>query len=238
LILEVGYDDGDEIVAVHPVIIEDGAERVLVDCGYPGGLPELERAAESAGAPICGLTSVIVTHHDFDHCGALGEIRQKYSRVRVMASELDAPYIDGSRKSLRLEQADARASMLTPEERIGEEAFRRTVESVRPVGVDVLLHDGDTFPWCGGTEIIATPGHMPGHISVLLRRHRTLITGDALVAIKGRLRLANPHYAIDLGMARESVKKLAAYDIETFICYHGGPIETRLSDGVNRHFFR
>jgi glyoxylase-like metal-dependent hydrolase (beta-lactamase superfamily II) len=210
-ILTVNCGDGQTI---HPVILSDGREHVLIDCGYPGQLADLESAAESAGVPLSQLTAVIITHHDHDHCGSLHDIREKYPSIKVMASEMDAPNIDGTRRSLRLEQTDVMD--------ISIDDFRRAVAAVRPAPVDILLHGGDVFPWCRGTEIIATPGHMPGHISVYVRRHRTLITGDALIAIGGRLRMPNPLYAVDAALARSSVERLAEYDIDTFICYHGG----------------
>jgi glyoxylase-like metal-dependent hydrolase (beta-lactamase superfamily II) len=234
-ILNINYDEDDPTLLIHPVIIADGRERVLVDCGYPGQLPRLEFAAESSGVAISDLTAIIITHHDYDHCGALYEIREKYPRVGIMASELDAPHIDGTKRSPRLDQAEASRETLSPEERADADELQRTIEAMKPVKVDRLLHDGDTFPWCGGTEIIATPGHMPGHISVYVRPHRTLITGDALIATGGRLRMANPQYATDIVQARASIRKLTEYDIDTFICYHGGRVRTNLSLAENRH---
>jgi glyoxylase-like metal-dependent hydrolase (beta-lactamase superfamily II) len=49
-----------------------------------------------------------------------------------------------------------------------------------------------------------------------------LITGDALNVSDGLLAGPNPAYTPDVATALASLKKLAAYDIETVICYHGG----------------
>jgi glyoxylase-like metal-dependent hydrolase (beta-lactamase superfamily II) len=78
------------------------------------------------------------------------------------------------------------------------------------------------MPWAGGTEIIATPGHMPGHISLYIKNYRTLIAGDALVIEEGKLAIANPNYTLDISEAKRSIKKLLDYDIQRIICYHGG----------------
>ena len=223
---------------IYPVVLNDRHERILVDCGYPDSLPLLEERAFCAGVPLDGLTAVIVTHHDYDHYGGLAALKAKYPRVQVLASAEEAEYIDGRKKSLRLLQAEAAFSALRPEERDDAIAFQRKLEAVIPVAVDRLLYDGDRFPWCKGTEIIATPGHMPGHISVYLRHHRTLITGDALIAIEGRLRIANPQYSLDIATARRSIAKLAGYDIGHFVCYHGGVVEADLSDKRHRHLTR
>lgn len=234
LTLTIRFEDEDGVRVIHPAIIKDERETVLVDCGYPGFLPLLERAALSRSIQFGEITSIVVTHHDYDHYGALHEIREKYPKIRVMASELDAPHIDGRKKSLRLRQADEMRDSIPESDRARAMDFERALEAVKPAAIDDTLRDGDVLPWCGGTEIIATPGHMPGHISLYVRRLKTLITGDAFVVARGRLRMANPNYAMDIDEAKASIKKLARYDIGTFVCYHGGLVKTSLTNRENR----
>jgi glyoxylase-like metal-dependent hydrolase (beta-lactamase superfamily II) len=226
LVLAVNFenDDGEEDF-IYPVIIADGREKILIDCGYPGFLPKLEQAALTAGAPIEEVTAVIITHQDYDHYGALWELCEKYPNIRVMASELDAPYISGEKKNLRLEQAEIAFKTSRGERKAAAKKIYNKLKAVKPVFVDVKLKDGDAFSWCGGVRIIASPGHTPGHISVYVRRHKTMITGDALVLSDGRLRTANLNYAVDPDEAKASAKKLEAFDIKWFICYHGGVVE-------------
>lgn len=80
----------------------------------------------------------------------------------------------------------------------------------------------ERLPWCGGIDIVHTPGHMPGHISLYLPASKTLIAGDAVVIEQGKLNIANPQFTLDLDEAVRSVQRLLAYDIEQLICYHGG----------------
>ncbi len=230
-ILKISFEFEGERHEIYPVVLDDGCaggQKILIDCGYPGFLPLLEEASEKRGVSFGSLAAVIVTHHDYDHVGALAEIRDKYPHIRVMASEEEAPYISGEKKSLRLVQAEEIYDSLGEEEKADAKAFEALLASVRPAPVDEILKDGDTFPWCGGAEVIATPGHLPGHISIYLPKHKTLITGDALVAMEGRLHIANPHYAIDIDEARRSARKLAKLDVERTICYHGGVVEGRV----------
>lgn len=63
---------------------------------------------------------------------------------------------------------------------------------------------------------------MPGHISIYMREFKTLVSGDALVVENEMLAIANPQFTLDIDMAKNSVKKLLEYDIDTLICYHGG----------------
>jgi glyoxylase-like metal-dependent hydrolase (beta-lactamase superfamily II) len=89
-------------------------------------------------------------------------------------------------------------------------------------GVDTLVHDGQELPFCGGIEVIHTQGHTPGHICLYLKKYKTLVTGDAMNVVDGKLVGPNPVFTFNMEEALNSLKKLTKYDIETVICYHGG----------------
>lgn len=220
--LEVKFDFADAANAIFPVILRDEKELVLVDCGYPNFLPLIKAAAEKHGIDIGKLTKIIITHHDFDHMGALAELKREYPQVKVLASIEDEPYISGKKKSLRLQQAEALYDKLPEEEKEGARQFQQSIQAIEAVEVDVCLRDKESFSWCGGVEIIATPGHMPGHISVYVKDSKTLISGDALVIENGELAVANPQYTLDIEEAKKSINKLLNYEIDRIICYHGG----------------
>ncbi|MNW32277.1 putative metallo-hydrolase YflN [compost metagenome] len=84
-------------------------------------------------------------------------------------------------------------------------------------------------------EIIHTPGHTPGHISIYLEASRTLIAGDAVVIeANGELGIANPQYTLDLAEAVRSVQHLIDYEIDTLICYHGGIFSGEVRPALQR----
>jgi glyoxylase-like metal-dependent hydrolase (beta-lactamase superfamily II) len=70
--------------------------------------------------------------------------------------------------------------------------------------------------------VIFTPGHTPGHICLYLKKSKTLIAGDALMLVDGKLISSPPELTADPVQAKESLKKLAELDVEPVICYHGG----------------
>ena len=84
------------------------------------------------------------------------------------------------------------------------------------------LVDGEILPLYGGIEVIHTPGHTPGHICLYLKSYRLLIAGDELRLEDGVLVGPVEAHTFDMPQALQSLKKLAAYDIETVICFHGG----------------
>lgn len=222
IVLEVNFNFGYGEDFIYPVILQDEMEMILVDCGYPNFLPLIERVAQEKGLDFNRLTKVIVTHHDHDHMGSLAEIKRKYPNIQVIASEKDSLHVSGRAKSLRLIQAEQTQSLLPPEKQEGGIMFQELLKSVENVDVDLTVKDGEYFPWCGGVEIIETPGHMPGHISIYVKELKTLITGDALAIENSNLEIAAPQFTLDMAEAKKSIRKLLKYNIEKIICYHGG----------------
>ena len=102
------------------------------------------------------------------------------------------------------------------------EAFMAMLRCVEPVEPDVLLASGDLLVICGGCRVVGTPGHTPGHISLYLPAHGTVITGDAMVLENSLPAVANPEFDYSLPDAQRSLKRLLALDAETYICCHGG----------------
>ncbi|MET0697198.1 MAG: MBL fold metallo-hydrolase, partial [Acidimicrobiia bacterium] len=81
-------------------------------------------------------------------------------------------------------------------------------------------------------EIIATPGHTPGHVCVLDSTVGVLVAGDALSVQEGVVAGPNPSFTEDLDQAHESVRKLAGLQFGVLLVGHGDPIETNASEQV------
>lgn len=209
-------------LTVYPAVLQDDQELILVDCGYPGFLPVIEREMKKHGISVCDLTKIIITHHDHDHMGALKEIHDAYPRIEILCSKEQEPYVTGKKKSLRLIQAEKLHETLPESEKPGSIQFMQMVASVKKVDQVTAIHPGDEFPWCGGIEVVDTKGHMPGHISLYVRGLKTLIAGDALVVENGKLCMAMPQFVLNRENAVQSAKNLLAYDLNRILCYHGG----------------
>jgi glyoxylase-like metal-dependent hydrolase (beta-lactamase superfamily II) len=82
--------------------------------------------------------------------------------------------------------------------------------------------DGDSV---FGLRIVATPGHTPGHVSVLDPVGGILVAGDALNTSGGAVTGPNPSFTDDMAVATASVATLAALSFETLLVGHGDPIE-------------
>lgn len=231
--LEIEFEHAGIKNTIYPVILNDQNEMILIDCGYPNFLPLIKEALEKKGLNMSNLTKVIITHHDFDHMGSLAQLKREYPHVKILASIEDTKYINGEEKSLRLQQAESIYPQLSELEKADAKVFHKILESIESVNVDIELKENDCFPWCGGVVIIETPGHMPGHISIYVKEFNTLIAGDALVVEDDLLTIANPQYTLDMDKAKQSIKKLLNYDIDTIICYHGGIYTKDIKKSLN-----
>ncbi|MBY8914000.1 MBL fold metallo-hydrolase [Bacillus sp. YC2] len=220
--LEIEFEYNQELHSITPVLLQDEHDTILIDCGYPGFINHLQEASARKGISLHSLTKVIATHHDIDHIGSLAALHRSHPDISVTAHEREAPYIDGSKKSLRLEQAESTFCSLQEEEKPYAKQFIRSLQSVEAAPVHRTVTDGELLPWCGGIRIVATPGHTPGHISLYLPAEKTMVAGDAVVIEDGKLNLANPRYTLHMNDAVRSVRRLLDYDIRQLICYHGG----------------
>ena len=209
---------------IHPTLIWDDETVILVDAGMPSQLPEIRSAMDQLGAPFGRLNKVILTHQDLDHISGLPELlRLSDHKVEVLAHNEEKPYIQGDKPLVKFnpELMAKRLASLPAEQRQQMEKVIAASQNVK-ANVDQTVEDGEVLPYCGGITVIFTPGHTPGHICLYLNQSKTLITGDALNVIEGQLVGPTPEHASDIVSAKKSLEKLARYDIETVICYHGG----------------
>ncbi len=85
-----------------------------------------------------------------------------------------------------------------------------------------------------GLDVINTPGHTPGSISVLDTEVGLLIAGDALNGNDTGTEVLgpNPTFTADLATANESVQKLAARQFAIAAFGHGNPVDGGASELV------
>src|ERR671921_317601 len=169
------------------LIVDEQNGNTLVDAGLPGQAEAIGAALLKAGIAVRDLRRIIFTHQDLDHVGS-GAALVRQSGARVLAHSADAPHIDGS---LRLLKPSAEMLEQRPQ-------MRKVLERLEPVGVDEQVENGSHLDLAGGTQVIFTPGHTPGHISLYLEGSKILIAGDALTAERGQLNGPYPLATLDM----------------------------------------
>lgn len=202
-------DRGDRSVTIHPAAVETPTGVVLIDVGYQGAVEELVAALETAGLTLADVRAVVITHQDGDHAGALEEVVDRTGAV-VYAHGACAPYVDGRKHPIK-----------APDD-----------ERYPPASVDVELVDGVRFRTdAGPMDVVFTPGHAPGHVSLHFPEQRLLLAADALTADEDGLAGPSEQFTPEMDRALDSAARLADYRIEQILCFHGGAVDAD-GDGI------
>lgn len=131
---------------VYAVTTPEGT--ILIDCGSPGGLKNVEENLKEIGTSLADTLLIIGTHCHYDHVGAAAAIKREYPAVMFAAHEDDCAAIEDA------DQSTTCASWIFFEEFEG-------------VKVDEQLSDGAILNIAGMEfEIVSAPGHSPGSIIV------------------------------------------------------------------------
>lgn len=221
--LNINFDYEGDNYEIHPTLIIQDEELTLVDTGYPGFMDKIEREINRLNYNIENLKNIIITHYD-DHIGALKAFKDKYPNTQIISSFVEAKYISGHAKSERLIQAEDLLNEMSEDEKPYGEAFVNMLQELEHVDVDVEVTNGALI-LNSEVEVIATPGHTSGHISLYIQSVNSVITGDAAVKEGETLNVANPEYSMNLEDAENSLKKIKDLNAEKYYCFHGGLLE-------------
>ncbi len=207
---------------IYPVLIWDKKDVILVDAGFPMTIDVLGEEILKAGFGLDKITKIIFTHQDIDHIGCINELKEASPNITTFAHEEEVPYIQGDQTPIKLAKMTANYDYLPEEQKKFYEFLKSGFEN-RRTKIDKVLVDGEVLPFCGGIEVIHTPGHTPGHICLYLKNSKVVIGGDGLnINENGQLVGAKPEHTENMEQALSSVKKIVNYDVETVVSYHSG----------------
>lgn len=230
--LEVNSNVMGNASTIYPTLIVDEDNVILVDTGFPGLLEQFKTAIETAGTAFENLNMIILTHHDIDHIGNVSSIvKALEGKVKVMAHEVEAPYVNGDKTPLKLAQLEDKLEVLPKEMKGIYEKLKAGFEMSK-ANIDETLADNEELPYHGGITVINTPGHTLGHICLYFKKDKILIAGDVLKVENGKLDIMSMQINYDQELTIQSLKKLTQYDIETVICYHGGIFKDKVNERI------
>lgn len=148
---------------VNCYLVREDDGLTLVDTMVPRSAKKILAEAERLGSPI---VRIVLTHAHSDHIGSLDELHDQLPDAEVIISTRDARLL-------------AKDKTLDPGEEKGKLRGGYPGASTEPTRT---VNPGDRI---GSLEVVASPGHTPGHVSFLDLRDRTLIAGDAYATLGG-----------------------------------------------------
>jgi glyoxylase-like metal-dependent hydrolase (beta-lactamase superfamily II) len=144
---------------VNAYLVQEDDGITLIDTTIGGSTKRILAAAKQLGAPI---VRIVLTHAHRDHVGSLDALPD----AEVIASEREARVIAGDRAMLDGEP---------------HSKLRGSYPKMRTMPTRTVT-PGERI---GSLEVLAAPGHTPGHIALLDTRDRTLLCGDAFTTLGG-----------------------------------------------------
>ncbi len=194
---------------VNCYLVRESDGWTLIDSMIGGSQKGILKVVRDLGGE---LRRIVLTHAHVDHVGSVDGLLKQQPSVDLAASERSLPLLrTPPDKSLQ------------PGEPQGK--IKGGIPGIRAVPGHILA-DGELY---GSLRVLATPGHIPGHLSFLDERDGTLYAGDALVGV-GRLAVSGfapwyfppPNLATwSKALARDSAESLLKYPVERFACGHG-----------------
>ena len=192
---------GDDFT-IHPTAVETPRGVLLVDVGFPGQLGTVESHLAERSHALDDVWAVLCTHQDGDHVAGLADVVERVDPL-VLAHRDCAPYVDGREHPVKSDEGDR----------------------YPPVDVDLELAGGETLRTdAGPVEVVFTPGHAPGHVSLFVREAGLLVAADALTADADGLAGPSERHTLEMDEALDSAAALANLPVESVHCHHGGHV--------------
>jgi len=202
--------------------IVEGEEIALIDTCVPKSWEVLRSAIISRGFSLSDITRIFITHEHPDHLGAVSKLLEENSRAKV--------YINPVAEEALTRPADIRNKKSGQFDRVAQvfEKFNELGGLMEPTPVSRIchLHDGDIFELGNGEslEVIFTPGHLPGGITLLERKNNGMFINDLVgnYFADADAQLILFPMGSDLKKSIESMKKVINRDVDYLYLGHYG----------------
>ncbi|MBN1366341.1 MAG: MBL fold metallo-hydrolase [Dehalococcoidales bacterium] len=191
------------------LIVEE--KLTLIDTGFGHSFRQIIGFIRNIGRSEQELSLIIITHNHPDHTGSLFKLKQ-ITKARVAVHQADIgplPY-----NSLT-------ASLIKSLNRIGIGRNMR----LDTTEIDIPLYGGEVLPVFDGLEVINTPGHTPGSISLFSPKYKIIFVGDLINNRYTRLRIPCRIINYDTSTVKKSLRQISNLDFDTLCIGHGKPIK-------------
>jgi glyoxylase-like metal-dependent hydrolase (beta-lactamase superfamily II) len=206
---------------VNGYLFDVDGELTLFDAGFPDSVDLVLEAIKSLARQPGELGRIIVSHAHIDHAGSVRELRE-HTGAPVLMSEIDAELVRGGLSSRGLKIRPGFEEIVLEQTGGMDLTVPVPIESFEVSG---FVEPGGNVPGIPDAELIATPGHCAGQLSLLWHRHGgVLLTADAAANIENEL--GSPPVAEDFELQSATFASLAEREFAIAAFGHGPPITT------------
>jgi glyoxylase-like metal-dependent hydrolase (beta-lactamase superfamily II) len=210
---------------VRAFLLEDGGELTLVDTLFEGDGAAVLAGIRSLGRGPGDLKRIVLTHAHRSHLGGLAALKRA-TGATVLAHEWEADVVAGERP--------AQPVGLKPTAPLRTYPFQVGIFLNRPkhapCPVDEAVDGGAAL---GPLEVVAAPGHSPGHLGFYWAERGLLLAGDA-VATWPRVEAGWPAFTLNEEQHEETLRRFAALRPRVLGVGHGDPATDGAADLLDR----
>lgn len=204
--------------------VEADGSVTLVDTGTRFATKRIVNGLATFGKHPRDVQRIILTHAHSDHAGSAARLLPHTRAEGADVHVDDAEYIRAGTP------APYTSAVLGWLDRLPGMGFS-------PCPVLRTLTDGEVIDVAGGLRVLHTPGHTPGHVSLLHQQSGVLITGDSIFNMNGRMTWPFKSACTDFPLNQRTAAVLADEDYQVAAFTHGPHIDSGAREAV-RGFLR
>ena len=160
------------------------------------------------------VRKVLFTHSHDDHAGGAAKVIEFIGSPEVISHEEEKDFLErGENPPQDYSYFAGKLFRFMPPSRF------------TPITVTKTVRDGENLDIAGGLQVVHTPGHTPGHVSLLHLPSGTLITGDSVFNFGFKRAWSLSAFCTNFEQSKKTALRFLDLDYTTAAFTHGPHIK-------------
>ena len=231
---------------VNSYLVRGDDGHLLVDVGWntDAALASMRKQLAEIDVGIEDISQIVITHVHPDHYGQSGRLKQlspaKLALHHLERDMVESRYINMDDLLKQLEHWLSINGVPADELPMLQTISVGMARFVTPTMPDIVLRGGETIATgLFNFEVLWTPGHSPGHVSLYEPAHKVLISGDYILpTITPNIGLHPQSGSNPLNDYLTSLNMLKRNKLSYALPGHGSPftgVEQRINEIIQHH---